>query len=153
MIKKYIVRLNDSERKELTQMVTRGKVAAYKRLHAQVLLKADISDKGPRWTDQKIADAFDITVRSIERIRKRLVEKGLDGAISRARGGGSKRKLDGEKEAYLIALACSDPPQGRCQWTLKLLADKMVELKYIDTLSYETVRRILKKTKLSPGKK
>ncbi len=153
MIKKYIVRLSDSERKELTQMVTRGKVAAYKRLHAQVLLKADISDKGPGWTDQKIADAFDITVRSIERIRKRLVEKGLEGAISRARGGGSKRKLDGEKEAHLIALACSDPPGGRCQWTLKLLADKMVELNYIDTLSYETVRRILKKTKLSPGKK
>ncbi len=153
MIKKYIVRLTGSERKELTQMVNRGKVAAYKRVHAQVLLKADISDKGSRWTDQKIADAFDITVRSIERIRKRLVEKGLDGAISRASGGGSKRKLDGEKEAYLIALACSDPPQGRCQWTLKLLADKMVELKYIDTLSYETVRRILKKTKSSPGKK
>lgn len=153
MIKKYIVRLNDSERKELTQMVTRGKVAAYKRLHAQILLKADISDKGPRWTDQKIADAFDITVRSIERIRKRLVEKGLDGAISRASGGGSKRKLDGTREAYLIALACSDPPEGKCQRMLKLLADKMVELKYIDTLSYETVRRILKKTKLSPGKK
>jgi len=153
MIKKYIVRLTGSEREELTQMVTRGKVAAYKRLHAQVLLKADISDKGPGWTDQKIADAFDITVRSIERIRKRLVEYGMDRAISRARGGGSKRKLDGEKEAHLIALACSDPPEGRCQWTLKLLADKMVELKYIDTLSYETVRRILKKTKLSPGKK
>jgi len=80
MIKKYIVRLSDGERKELTQMVNRGKVAAYKRGHAQVLLKADISDKGPCWTDQKIADAFDITVRSIERIRKRLTEKGLLGA-------------------------------------------------------------------------
>ena len=142
MVKKYIVRLTADERKELTQMVCKGKIAAYKRLHAQILLKADISDKAPGWTDQQIAGAFDITVRSIERIRKRLVEYGLDGAISRAKGGGSKRKLDGAQEAYLIALACSDPPEGRCQWTLRLLADKMVELKYTDTLSYETVRRV-----------
>ena len=153
MVKKYIVRLSADERKELTQMVCKGKIAAYKRLHAQILLKADISDKAPGWTDQQIAGAFDITVRSIERIRKRLVEYGLDGAISRAKGGGSKRKLDGAQEAYLIALACSDPPEGRCQWTLRLLADKMVELKYTDTLSYETVRRVLKKTKSNHGKK
>jgi len=153
MVKKYIVRLTADEKKELTQMVYKGKVAAYKRLHAQVLLKADISDKGPGWKDNQIAEAFDITVRSIERIRRRLTENGLDGAISRASGGGSKRKLDGTQEAYLIALACSDPPEGRCQWTLKLLADKMVELKYTDTLSYETVRRVLKKTKSNHGKK
>lgn len=152
MVKKYIVRLSDDERKELTQMVYKGKVAAYKRLHAQVLLKADISGKGPGWKDQEIATSFDITVRSIERIRKRLVEYGLNAAISRAKGGGSKRKLDGSAEAHLIALACSDPPEGRCQWTLKLLADKMVELKYTDTISYETVRRVLKKTKSNHGK-
>jgi transposase len=153
MVKKYVVRLTSEERKKLENMVARGKVAAYRRLHAQVLLKADISDKGPGWTDQKIADAFDITVRSIERIRKRLVEYGLDAAIRRAGGGGRKRLLDGSAEAHLIALACSDPPEGRCQWTLQLLADKMVELRHIDTVSYETVRRVLKKTKSNHGKR
>ena len=153
MVKKYVVRLTSEERKKLENMVTRGKVAAYRRLHAQVLLKADISDKGPGWADQKIADAFDITVRSIERIRKRLIEYGLDAATCRASGGGRKRLLDGSAEAHLIALACSNPPEGRCQWTLQLLADKMVELRYTDTVSYETVRRVLKKTNSNLGKR
>ena len=153
MVKKYVVRLTCDEREKLTNIVTRGKVAAYKRLHAQMLLKADESDKGPVWTDQKIAESFEVSTRSIERIRKNLVEGGIGAAICRASGGGRKRKLDGSAEAHLIALACSDPPEGRCQWTLQLLADKIVELKYADTLSYETVRRVLKKTKSNRGKR
>lgn len=153
MVKKYVVRLTAEERKKLKQMVNKGKVAAYKRLHAQILLKADQSERGPAWTDQKIAESFEVSTRSIERIRKNLIEGGIDAAISRAKGGGRKRKLDGSAEAHLIALACSDPPEGRCQWTLQLLADKIVELKYVDTLSYETVRRVLKKTKSNRGKR
>ena len=153
MVKKYVVRLTAEERKKLKQMVNKGKVATYKRLHAQILLKADESERGPAWTDQKIAESFEVSTRSIERIRKNLVEGGIDAATSRASGGGRKRKLDGSAEAHLIALACSDPPEGRCQWTLQLLADKIVELKYVDTLSYETVRRVLKKTKSNRGKR
>jgi len=153
VVKKYVVRLTAEERKKLKQMVYKGKVAAYKRLHAQILLKADESERGPAWTDQKIAESFEVSTRSIERIRKNLVEGGIDAATSRASGGGRKRKLDGSAEAHLIALACSDPPEGRCQWTLQLLADKIVELKYVDTLSYETVRRVLKKTKSNRGKR
>ncbi len=153
MVKKYVVRLTAEERKKLKQMVNKGKVAAYKRLHAQILLKADESERGPAWTDQKIAESFEVSTRSIERIRKNLVEGGIDAATCRASGGGRKRKLDGSAEAHLIALACSNPPEGRCQWTLQLLADKIVELKYVDTLSYETVRRVLKKTKSNRGKR
>jgi len=153
VVKKYVVRLTCEEREKLTNMVNKGKVAAYKRLHAQILLKADESERGPRWTDQKIAESFEVSTRSTERIRKNLVEGGIDAATSRAKGGGRKRKLDGSQEAHLIALACSDPPEGRCQWTLKLLADKMVELRYTDTLSYETVRRVLKKTRSNRGKR
>ena len=153
MVKKYVVRLTCEERKKLKQMVNKGKVAAYKRLHAQILLKADQSERGPAWTDLKIAESFEVSTRSIERIRKNLVEGGIDAAISRAKGGGRKRKLDDSAETRLIALACSDPTEGRCQWTLQLLEDKIVELKYVDTLSYETVRRVLKKTKSNRGKR
>jgi len=93
VVKKYVVRLTCEERKKLKQMVNKGKVAAYKRLHAQILLKADQSERGPAWTDLKIAESFEVSTRSIERIRKNLVEGGIDAAISRAKGGGRKRKL------------------------------------------------------------
>lgn len=147
-MKKYIVRLTSEERNDLNDIIHKGKAAAYKRLHAQILLKADISEDGPGWKDIKIADAFNISIRTVERVRERLVEFGLEAAINHAAIGKSRpHRLDGEKEAYLIALSCSDPPDGRSRWTLRLLANKMIELKHVDSLSPETVRKVLKKTK------
>lgn len=145
MNKKYIIRLTAEERKQLATLVQTGKTAAYKRRHAQVLLKADVGEQGPGWTDQKIAEAFNIGVRTIERIRQRLVEQGLDAAIQRAKGGGRKPTFTGEHEAHLIALNCSEPPPGRVRWTLRLLADRMVELNYTEYISHDTVGRLLKK--------
>lgn len=145
MYKKYIVRLTQAERSRLKQLVQTGKTAAHKRLHAQVLLKADIGKHGAGWTDRRIADAFNTTHCTIERIRKRLVEYGLDAAIDRAKGSGRRRKFDGEDEAHLVALTCSEPPQGRARWTLRLLSDHMVRLEYVDSISHDTVRRLLKK--------
>ncbi len=146
MPKKYIVRLSADERKELKALVNKGKAAAYKRLHAQVLLKADISKNGLRWTDKKISEAFDIGLRTVERIRQRLVEGGLESAINRAKQERTKsRKLDGDQEAYLIALSCGEPPEGRARWTLRLLANRLVELDYVEGISHETIRQVLKK--------
>jgi len=147
MAKKYIVRLSDSERRELRDIVKTGKAAAYKRLNAQMLLKANVGKGGPGWIDSQIAEVFDVKVRTVERLRERLCKKGLAGAIERAKGGGRKRKLDGVQEAHLSTLACSDAPEGFAQWSLHMLADKMVELKITDDISHETVRQMLKKTK------
>lgn len=144
--KKYIVELSSQEREELTTLVNKGKAAAYKRKHAEVLLKADQSSEGPGWSDKRISEAFDVGTRTVERIRQRLVEKGLQAAIERAKQLNRKaKKLDGDQEAYLVTLACQEPPTGRARWTLRLLADQMVALDYVDELSYETVRRVLKK--------
>ena len=154
MAKKYNVRLSPDERKELEELITKGKVASYKRLHAQVLLKADISEGSPGWKDTKISEAFNVTVQTVERIRKRLVEQGLEAAINRAKSSRVKsRKLDGEQEAHLVALTCSEAPEGQARWSLRLLADKMVELDYVDTVSHETIRQTLKKMKLNLGKR
>jgi len=148
MSKKYVVRLTEEERSELETLIKKGQVAAYKRLHAQVLLKADISVKSGGWTDQQMSEALDISTRTVEHVRQRLVEGGLSSAINRApRSGGYSTKLDGEQEAHLIALSCQEPPAGRGRWTLRLLADKMVELHYVESLSHETVRQTLKKTR------
>ena len=145
-MKKYIVRLTDDERRYLTSLVDRGKVAAYKRKHAQILLKADIADDaGPGWPDQRIADAFNVGVRTVERIRERLCKHGLEAAIERAKGSGKRRKLDGSQEAHLIALVCGAAPDGHNRWTLRLLADQFVELGHVDSISHETVRQLLKK--------
>lgn len=147
MVKKYIVRLTAEERTERLQLVNTGKAAAYKRRHAQILLKADHRCQGEGWSDAKISEAFDVGIRTVERTRQRLVEQGLDAALNRTKQIKRRRSLDGEQEAYLIALSCSEPPNGRARWTLQLLADKMVELGYADAVSDETVRRTLKKTK------
>ena len=143
MNKKYIVDLTPEERNGLRQLVRSGKHSARRIRRAQALLKADAG-----WTDQKISEAFDIAIRTVQRIRQRFVEEGLEVALgSRSRRPRPhRRKLDGEKEARLIALTCSQPPEGQTRWTLRMLADRMVELCYVDTLSYETVRRALKKT-------
>ena len=117
-----------------------------------MLLKADESKWGPAWIDSEIAEALDVSIPTIERVRRRFVEEGLQSAISpyQTTRRTYKSKLDGDQEAKLIAIACSHPPEGHARWSLRMLADKMVELEYIDQLSHETVRQTLKKTNLSP---
>lgn len=150
MNKKYIIRLTPEERTELEQMTKVGKAAARKLLHARVLLKADVN--GPNWTDKQISEAMDVGTATIERVRRAFVEESLKAALERKRPRTKPpRKLDGEQEAHLIALSCSSAPEGYKRWSLRLLADKMVELEYVDSLSYETVRQVLKKTRSSPG--
>jgi hypothetical protein len=148
MGKKYVVRLEPGERERLRQLVSVGKAAASKRRHAEVLLKADVGPEGPAWTDTQIADAFDVSVRSIEYLRQRFVEEGVEACLARKKQvrPSVARKLDGRREARLIALSCSAPPEGRKRWTLRLLADRLVQLQVVDSISYETVRRTLKKT-------
>ncbi len=147
-MKRYVVRLNPYERETLETLVSKGKVAARKRKHAEVLLKADQEEGGPKWIDQKIAEAFDVSVRTVECIRQRYVEEGLESALvaRKPRKPRRKRTFDGAKEARLIALSCSTPPEGRARWTLRLLADQVVELNIVDQVSRETVRQTLKKT-------
>jgi transposase len=147
MPKKYRVTLTAEEREELERLLSRGKADVRCLKHAQILLKADEAEGGPGWSDARIADAFDAGVATIERLRQRFVEEGMQAALRTYRTGTRtyERKLDGAQEAHLIALACSAPPEGRARWTLRLLAQRMVELAYVDTLSYETVRQTLKK--------
>jgi transposase len=146
MGERYRVTLTAKERAELGRMISRGKAAARKLAHARVLLPADEAEGGPGWIDQDIAAALQVSVRTIERVRRRFVERGLAAALlpkpsSRLYRG----KLDGEQEAHLLALACSQPPGGKRHWTLRPLAGRMVELAHIDALSHETVRQTLKK--------
>lgn len=149
MNKKYIVRLEETERAELTRLVSVGKAAARKLLHARVLLKADAAPGGPGWTDAEITEALDLHPNSVVGIRQRFVEQGLEAALNRKKRNTPprQRRLDGHQEARLIALACGRPPAGRARWTLHLLADKMVELRVVESLSHETVRQTLKKTR------
>ncbi len=144
--KKYVVRLSDDERVYLEAMVKTGKGAAYKRLHAQILLLADVGEGGSSWTDEPISQACQVSVRTVERVRQRLVEQGLEAALKRAPQSRHRgRRLDGAGEAQLVALRCSDPPEGRNRWTLQLLADRLVELNQVETISGECVRQVLKK--------
>ena len=147
-MKKYIVRLSHDERQKLKKMVNSGRGPARMFTRARILLKADQGAEGPGWSDEKISEAFDVTVQTVERIRKQLVEEGLDAVLSRReyKQKISRKKIDGEVEAHLIALSCSEPPEGRARWTLRLLAEKIVELGYVDSISHEAVRQALKKT-------
>ena len=152
MKKKYIVTLTDEERRMLQEMLSRGKAAARKLTHARILLKADAPPRGPGWNDEAIADGLEVGRATVERVRKEFVEEGLEAALERRRPRRVyQRKLDGDGEAHLVALACQKPPEGRSRWTLQLLADRMVQLEYVDQISYQTVRRTLKKTRSSPG--
>jgi transposase len=152
-MKKYKITLTAEERKSLQELISAGKAASKKLLHARILLKADASATGPAWIDARIAEAFEVSTRTVERLRERFVEQGLEGALGRKPQDRPSREpvLDGKAEARLIALACSTPPQGRIRWTLRLLADRLVELEVVDTISTETVRRTLKKMNSSPG--
>lgn len=147
-MKKYIVRLETEERQRLEQLVRVGKAAAYKIRHANILLAADESKEGPRLRDRQVAKAFGVAVRSIENLRQRFVEKGLEACLERKKQmrPSVERMFDGEKEARLIAVACGPAPEGRARWTLELLADRMVRLKIVERCSTETVRRTLQKT-------
>ena len=152
MPKKYIVKLKSDERKQLRALVRNGKGAAKALTRARILLKADNTPGQPGWTDDAIRDAFDVSVATIERVRQTYVRHGLDAALKRrARSQERARRLDGKQEAHLLALACSDPPTGHERWTLRLLADRMVKLEYVEELSHETVRRTLKKMNSSRG--
>jgi len=150
--KLYVVTLTADERSRLQALITKGKAAAQKRLHAQILLKADAGPHGAGWKDEQIIEAFDVARRTVERVRQRLVEEGLEAALTRpAQQNRIARKIDGAAEAQLIATACAKPPAGRKRWTLQLLADRLVKLELVERVSSETVRRTLKKTSLSPG--
>jgi transposase len=144
--KKYIVRLTEEERTYLDSLVHKGKVSAHKRLHAEILLKADISEPGGKWLDKEISKVFGISTRTVERVRERLVLEGLEPALNRTKQTRVKsRTIDGENEAHLVALMCGDAPDGRSRWTLRLLGQHMVELGYLESVSHETIRQTLKK--------
>ena len=150
MAKKYVVTLEAREREELTRLVSVGKGAARKLTHARVLLMADASPGAPARRDADVAEALAVSVKTVERLRQRFVEQGLEAALVPARGSRVyARKLDGEQEAQLIALACSAPPAGKTRWALRLLADELVAMEVVDSLSHETVRQTLKKTSCS----
>ena len=149
-MKKYIVELITEERSLLKKIISATRMAAHKRHHAQMLLKLDQGPHGPAWTDAKVAEAFNCTLRSAERLRWRLVERGFDAALEHGnRGSYRVRALDGVAEAHTIALACGDAPEGRNRWTVRLLADKLVELQLVDSCSKSSVHRTLKKMNLS----
>ncbi len=147
-MKRYTVTLEPEERQHLHDLIAAGQAAARKLTHARILLKADAADGGPDWPDRRIADALEVSTATVERVRQRFVEQGLDAALDRKPRERPPReiKLDGRAEARLIALACSPPPLGRAVWTMQLLADKSVESDVVDSISDETVRLALKRT-------
>src|SRR5215208_2024230 len=146
MYKKYIVRLTQEQRTQLETLVSSGRTHARKLLYGRILLKAD-ADGPDHWTDEKIAEALEGSTATVSRERRRFCEEGLEVALMPRKPGRPRRRvLDGRAEAHLIALSCSDPPEGRERWSMRFLADRMVELGHVDTVSHETVRRTLKKT-------
>src|SRR4029077_11541409 len=152
MEKRYRVTLTETERVDLRKLVSVGKAAAQKLVRARILLLADQSEGGSSKSDPEIVEALGCGRASVERIRKRFVEEGLEAVLSpKPSQRIFERKLDGQAEAHLIALACGAPPEGRARWTLRLLSDQMVVLEHVESLSYETVRRTLKKTNSSLG--
>jgi transposase len=150
MKKKYPVILSDTERDHLKRLIASGTAPARKLTHARILLKADESPEGPAWVDDEVAEAVETSQPTVSRVRKQYFEEGLEAALNRRSPNREyHRKLDGHQEARLIALACSEPPKGQARWSLRLLAERMVELEVVEDLSYQTVRRTLKKTNLS----
>lgn len=146
MQKKYVVRLTDQERSELVQVIKKLKGTSQKVQRAQILLKADAD--GPNWTDRRIAEAFSCRTKTVENVRQRLVERGFEETLNGAKrmSPPTQKLLDGEQEAKIIALRLGSPPKGYANWTLRLLARKVVELEIVGSVSHETIRRTLKKT-------
>jgi transposase len=150
MNKKYIVKLTAADRQTLEALVRRGRVAAHKAKRAWILLQADASPEAPGWSDEQIQAAYGVSLRTVHRVRQTWVEQGLPAVLTRARKSRHRaRKLDGEHEAHLIALACSKPPAGRRRWTIRLLAQRFVEMGHCAAVSPETIRQTLKKTNSS----
>jgi hypothetical protein len=147
-VKKYVVRLSSDEHEQLETLIRKGKGPARRLLKARILLKADVSERGPEWSDGRIIAALDTSASMIYRVRKQLVEEGFAAVLSRKQRAtpAVPRIFDGEKEAKLIALACSKPPKGHARWTLRLLENKVVELGIVDHASDSTIGRTLKKT-------
>jgi len=152
-MKKYVVTLIKEERELLSTLSSKGKNKSQKLVNSLILLGCDEGEfQKERSTNKEISRVLNISMRKIDRVKKRFVEQGLDVALNGRKGDRIyTKKADGDFEAHLIALSCSAAPQGFARWSLRLLADKVVELEYIDSISYETIRRVLKKTKLSPG--
>jgi transposase len=153
MKKVFIVRLTEEERLQLETLVRKGKASALTIARARILLKADQGDSGDGWTDAQVAEALDVAPKTVFNVRQRWVEEGLEAALSRKKQEcpSRARRLDGEAEAKLLATCRGPAPKGRARWTLRLLADKLVELEAVDSISPETVRRTLKKMQLSLG--
>jgi transposase len=152
MRKRHIVVLSEEERARLHTMIGRGVAAAHTLTHARILLKANQGEAGPGWTDRAIAGALEVHPATVARVRMQYAAAGLDATLHRKPPRRQyRRTLDGEQEAHLVALACSAPPAGRKRWTLRLLADRLVELQVVESISYETVRQALKQTGSSRG--
>jgi len=152
-VKKYVVRLSGEERERLATLIRKGKSPAQRLLKARILLKADVSEAGEGWSDNRIIKALETSVSMVYRARKQLVEEGFEAVLSRKQRAtpAVARIFDGEKEAKLIALACSKPPKGRARWTLRLLENKVVELNIVDRASDSTIGRVLKKHAPAPS--
>ena len=151
---KYVVNLTADERKALLELIKKGNASKEKLNRARILLKCDCGEEGENWPDDKIAEAFYISKKTVFNVRQSLVEEGFDKTLNRAlQKNRKKRVIQGEQEAYLVALSCTEPPKGHCKWTLRLLANKMVELEYLDSVSHVTIGEALKKMKLNLGKK
>lgn len=152
MSHKYIVTLTTEERAELATLISVGKRAARTLAHARILLKADAAAEGPAWDDAAISLAVEVSAATVQRVRRLFVEEGLQAALQpRPRRRTRPPLVDGVAEAHLVTLACTTPPEGAGRWTLRLLAERLVELAYVEHVSHETVRQVLKKTKCSPG--
>ncbi len=150
--KKYRIELTTEEQQELKALVSKGRAAAYKQTHARILLLSDEARKDGGLTDEEVARSLEIASATVERIRRRCVEEGIEAALGRKEQQRRRpKKLDGAAEAHLIALACGEPPQGRVSWTLRLLADRLVECEIVESIHPETVRKTLKKTNSSLG--
>ena len=152
LVKKYVVRLSSEERERLETLIRKGKSPARRLLKARILLKADVSAAGEGWSDSRIVAALETSASMVYRVRKQLVEEGFEAVLSRKQRAtpAVARIFDGEKEAKLIALACSEPPKGRARWSLRLLENKVVEFGIVDRASDSTIGRTLKKTFSNP---
>lgn len=152
MRKKYVVKLDKAEQEFLEQLVKTGNGPARKLRRAWILLKSNTNEDGPNWSYEKICQAYDVSEVTVYQVRKTYLEQGLEKAINRKKPEREyEHRLDGEAEAHLIALACSEAPDGQERWTLRLLRDRMIKLEYVEDVSHETIRTTLKKTNLSLG--
>jgi transposase len=152
MLKKFVVRLSAEERNRLESVISRGQGAARRLTRARILLKADSSEDGPHWSDKRIAEALDVGLATIQRVRRLYAEKGFDAVLARRSMPRRPGILDGDQMSRLLGLARSQPPDGVSRWTLRLLAAKLVELGHVETVSHETIRRKLREVNLSAGR-